>query len=96
MTAAKPRTAHPSSRKGQTRANPAKLVVDESSKCPEGITVTLLAGDEDESSKANNHQKPRRRRNPAKAKKSRKKETANDVMLDAWRYAYERRNRRLA
>lgn len=79
----------------QPRADPAELVIDETSKRSGGITVALLAGDGDEPSKANSHQKPRRRRNPAKVRKTRKKETANDVMLDAWRYAYERRDRRL-
>ena len=94
MTTAKPKTARPA-RKMRERANPAELVIDETSKRSSGITVTLLSGDGNESSKANSNQKPRRRRNPVKAKKTRKKETANDVMLDAWRYAYERRDRRL-
>ena len=94
MTAAKPKTVHPSpSRK--VRAKVSELVIDETSKRSGGITVALLAQDGEQSLKANSRQEPRRRGNPAKAKKTRKKETANDVMLDAWKYAYERRDRRL-
>ena len=54
--------------------------------------VTLLDGDE--TPKVTDNGKVPRRRNPAK-KTTKKAKTANELMLEAWKYSWENRHRRL-
>ena len=54
--------------------------------------VTLLGGGE--KSKVADNGKVPRRRNPGK-KTTKKTKTANDLMLEAWKYSWENRHRRL-
>ncbi len=54
--------------------------------------VTLLGGGE--KSKVTDNGKVPRRRNPAK-KTTKKAKTANELMLEAWKYIWENRHRRL-
>ena len=54
--------------------------------------VTFLGGGE--KSKVTDNGKVPRRRNPAK-KTTKKTKTANDLMLEAWKYSWENRHRRL-
>jgi len=58
----------------------------------ESTTVSLLSGGT--GPKPTDNGKIQRRRNPAKKTKKATK-TANELMLEAWKYTYENRHRRL-
>lgn len=57
-----------------------------------GATYTVRAAGPE--AMATDNGKPVRRRNPAK-KTKKKTKTANELMLEAWKYSWENRHRRL-
>jgi hypothetical protein len=76
----------------RTRVRPEDLEILDAKAKIGGKTVTVH-GDGPEPKAADNG-KIRRRRNPAN-KIKKKAKTANELMLEAWKYSWENRNRRL-
>jgi hypothetical protein len=83
-------SAKAKSKRQRERAEDLKILDSNSRKAR--ASVTLLDGGP--TPKATDNGKIPRRRNPAK-KTKKKAKTANELMLEAWKYTYEHRHRRL-